>query len=263
MLRGLYSAANAMRYRVHEVETIANNLANVSTDGYKRDRIAMRSFGDMLMSRIERHPENISDDTQVPPCIGVMNLGGPIAESEFVDFSPGTPRTTGNPLDIYIQGPGFFVVETDQGERFTRNGNFMLDNEGKIVTNVGNTVQGTTGGELRIIDTAPFSVNSNGEIVQNGLPIGQLRIVEFPDIRVIEKDGGNNFRMIDNTLPQPYRAQESTVEQGVIEGSNVDTIRALVRLISAQRSYEAAARAVDMFNQSLQRVCTELGSLPG
>jgi len=262
MLRGLYSAANAMRYRVHEVETIANNLANVSTDGYKRDRIAMRSFGDMLLSRIEQHPENTSDNTQVPPRIGVLNLGGPIAESEYVDFTPGAPRTTGNPLDIYIDGPGFFVVETPAGERYTRNGSFTFNDEGTIVTSDGYTVQGANGGELRIIDPAPFSINSNGDILQNGLPIGQLRIVEFPDISVIEKDGATLFRMVDNTQPQPYTAQGSTVEQGAVESSNVDAIRALVRLISAQRSYEAAARAVDMFNQSLQRVSTELGSLP-
>ena len=263
MLRGLYAAANAMRYRAHEVDVTANNIANVSTDGFKRDRLAMRSFGDMLLARIEAEPEDTVRYENIPPLIGEMNLGGPAAESEFIDFSPGTPRTTGNPLDLYINGPGFFVIETPRGERYTRAGNFSLDDEGRIVNPSGQAVLGINNQPVRIFSSSPFRINQNGEIIQDGLPIGNLRIVEFADLSVIEKEGETLFRIADPTQPGPYPALQSSVEQGMIEGSNVNVVESLVHLIAAQRAYEAAARAVDMFNQSMTRVSGELGRLPG
>ncbi len=263
MLRGLYAAANAMRYRAHEVETVANNLANVSTDGFKSDRIAMRSFGDMLLSRMENHPEDIPGMKSIPPQVGVMNLGGPAAETEFVNFSPGAPRTTGNPLDLYIEGPGFFVIDTPNGERYTRSGNFHLDVEGKVVNASGLELQGANRQPIRITSPAPFNINERGEVIQSGVPVGRIRLVEFQDLSAIEKEGATLFRMIDPNMPPPFSADNSSIEQGVIESSNVNAINSLVQLITAQRSYEAAARAVDMFNQSLTRVSGELGRLPG
>jgi len=251
-----------MRYRAHQVEVTANNVANVSTDGFKRDRIAMRSFGDMLMARIEAEPETAVKLQNIPPFIGMMNLGGPAAESEFIDFSPGIPRNTGNALDVLIQGPGFFVVDAPGGERYTRAGTFRLNAEGEIVNASGYRVQGINNQPIRITSPAPINITSDGEISQGGLPVGRLRIVEFPDTQAIEKEGETLFRLIDPALP-PYPAQNSTVEQGMVEASNVNPISSLVQLIEAQRAYEAAARAVDMFNQSLTRVSGELGRLPG
>jgi len=261
MLRGLYAAANAMRYRANEVETVANNLANVTTDGYKRDRIAVRSFGDLLMSRIEAAPEETLRMQAIPPQVGVMNLGGPIGETEFIDFSPGAPRVTGNPLDIFIEGPGFFAINTPNGERYTRAGSFTLDSEGKIVTQSGFEVQDASRNAIRITSPAPININQDGTITQDGIPVAQLRLVEFPDLTALEKEGGTLFVPADpNAVPVP--AVNSAVEQGTIEGSNVNAINSLVNLITAQRAYEAAARAVDMFNQSLSRVSGEIGRIP-
>ncbi len=263
MLRGLYAAANAMRYRTHEVDVIANNLANVSTDGFKRDRLAMRSFGDILATRMNDHGGRPVDFPPGPTPIGIMNLGGPAAETEFIDYSPGAPEVTGNPLDLMLNGPGFFVIDTPQGNRYTRNGAFTLDNEGRIVNQNGYILQGTNNQPIRLISPAPFSVNANGEIAQNGIPVGRIQVVEFGDLSNLEKEGSTLFRRIDPNLTPPAGATETRVEQGTLERSNVDAIDALVQLISAQRAYEAAARAVDMFNQSMTRVSGELGRLPG
>jgi len=250
-----------MSYRAHEVEVTANNIANVSTDGYKRDRIAMRSFGDLLMERIEAEPETPIRQQLAPPLIGEMNLGGPAAESGYIDFSPGNPRSTGNPLDLFIDGPGFFVVETPRGERYARAGSFQLDDEGRIVNQSGHAVMGLNNQPIRVNPVSEIRINQGGEIIQDGLPVGSLRIVEFIDMSVLEKQGETLFRSTDPNPPFP--AQNSRIEQGMVEGSNVDPINSLVRLIEAQRAYEAAARAVDMFNQSLTRVSGELGRLPG
>ncbi|HDS30988.1 MAG TPA: flagellar hook-basal body protein [Firmicutes bacterium] len=263
MLRGLYSAANAMRYRAHEVDVTANNLANVSTDGFKRDRIAMRAFGDILAARINDQ----SDDRPVsfPPgvnYIGIMNLGGPAVETEFIDFSPGRPQVTDNPLDLMLRGPGFFTIETPGGERYTRSGKFTLSSDGIIINPAGQPLLGVNGQPIRLTSPSPIFIHSNGEIVQDGLPVARIRVVEFSDIGNLEKEGFSMFRVKDPTNMAPLPAFQTSMEQGVLEGSNVDPIDALVQLITAQRAYEAAARAVDMFNQSMNRVSSELGRLP-
>lgn len=251
-----------MHYRAQEIEITANNIANVSTDGFKRDRLTTTTFGDLLLSRMEGFDNTSTNAAFRPPTIGVMNLGGPAGESEFIDFSPGTPRVTGNPLDLFLEGPGLFVINTPNGERYTRNGNFMLNASGQIVNSTGHTLQGTNGQPIRIISPAPIDIRSNGEITQDGIPVGRIRIVEFQNLQALEKEGNTYFRLIDPNYGVPYNAVSSAVEQGAIEGSNVNAIESLVILISAQRAYEAAARAVDMFNQSLSQASNELGRLP-
>ncbi|MCX6645457.1 MAG: flagellar hook-basal body protein, partial [bacterium] len=251
-----------MHFRAQEVEIAANNIANVSTDGFKRDRLIPSSFGDLLISRMEAFDNTSTDAAFRPPIIGMMNLGGPAGETDFIDFSQGAPRETGNPLDLYIGGPGFFVMNTPNGERYTRNGNFMLNSSGEIVNSSGHTLQGDNGQSIRITSPAPIDIRSNGEITQDGLPVGKIRIVEFSDPQAIEKEGNTYFRLIDPNYGLPTNAVTSTIEQGTIEGSNVDAIDSLVNLITAQRAYEAAARAVDMFNQSLSMVSGDMGRLP-
>lgn len=262
MLRGLYAAANAMRYRAHEVDVLANNLANVSTHGYKRDRLAMRSFGDILATRMNDVGDRPVDMPPGPQPIGVMNLGGPAAETEFVDFSSGTPQVTGNPLDLYLEGPGFFAVRTPQGTRYTRAGQFSLNPTGEIVNQSGHALLGVDNDPITIMSAEPIRVGQEGTVTQNGIPVGQIQIVEFADLRLIEKEGLTLFRPVDPNQAPPWPATSTSVEQGTLESSNVDAIDSLVRLISAQRAYEAAARAVDMFNQSMTLVSGELGRLP-
>lgn len=262
MLRGLYSAANAMRYREHEIDVVANNLANVSTDGYKQDRVALRAFGDLLTSRMNDYEEQPKSIPQGITPVGVMNLGGPITESEFIDFSPGTPVVTGNTLDLFLDGPGFFAIETQYGTRYTRNGSFSLSDTGEIVNQNGDRLLGTNTQPLRIVSPAPIEINENGEISQSGVPSGQINIVEFPDLSVIEKEGYNYFTTSDPDELPPLSARNTAVEQGTLETSNVNAIESLVHLIVAQRAYEAAARAVDMFNESLSRVSGEIGRIP-
>ena len=262
MLRGLYSAANAMRYRAHEVEVIANNLANVNTDGFKSDRTAFRSFGDLLAYRLNDQTDKVDKIPVNPKPVGVINLGGPAAESPYIDFSPGIPKTTGNTLDLFLDGPGFFTVKTPEGPAYTRAGTFQFNEKGEIVTQTGLPLLSTTGTPIQITGTDPIKIGANGEITQGGTPIGVIDIAEFEDLSALEKIGGNLFDPVDPTVT-PIRTQNTSVEQGSVEASNVDTVGSLVQLISAQRAYEAAARAVDMFGRNLEKVSGELGRLPG
>jgi flagellar basal-body rod protein FlgF len=257
MLRGIYSAANAMRYRAHEVEVTANNIANVTTDGFKSDRLGLRSFGDILASRVGDQTQ----DNSGPIPIGNATLGGCTAEAPFTDFSQGPPRVTGNSLDLYLSGPGFFAVQTDNGTRYTRTGSFSLSGTGEIVTPSGERLLGTDGNPVRIVSPDPILINSNGEISQNGVPVGRIQIAEFSDLSALEKEGYTLFRPIDPDVTTPSPASATSVEQGTIEGSNVNAVDCLIQLIVSQRAYEAAAKAVDMFNQSMTHVSGELGRI--
>jgi flagellar basal-body rod protein FlgF len=257
MLRGIYSAANAMRYRAHEVEVTANNIANVTTDGFKRDRISLRSFGEMLASRISDQV----GQSPAPVPLGNGTFGGCVAEAPYIDYSQGPPRVTSNPLDLYLGGPGFFAVQTDNGVRYTRSGSFSLNETGEIVDAAGNLLLGDGGAPIQLTSPSPIIINSRGEISQDAVPVARIRIVEFPDLTAIEKEGYTLFRQIDPNAPPPAAATATTVEQGTIEGSNVDPIESLIQLIVSQRAYEAAAKAVDMFNQSMTHVSGEMGRI--
>lgn len=261
MLRGIYAAANAMRYRAHEVEIISNNIANVSTDGFKKDRTALASFGQMLISRI--NDSEASPLGSHPILIGRGLFGGCIAETTFIDFSQGPIRTTNNPLDISLLGPGFLAVETPSGTRYTRAGSLQINGNSELVTPDGYRVLDINSKPIILNSSAPIQINPDGQIIQNNIPGAKLLIIEFPDMNLIEKEGYTFFRQIDDTLPPPSPATSTTVEQGSIEGSNVNPIESMVQLIVSQRAYEAAARAVDMFNQSMTQVSGELGRLPG
>jgi flagellar basal-body rod protein FlgG len=249
-----------MRNRAHEVEVTANNIANVTTDGFKSDRTAMRNFDELLASRVNDPTGGPFGDSPTP--IGTMSLGGSAAETPFIDFSAGPPRITGNPLDLFLQGPGFFAVQAATGVRYTRAGSFSLNDAGEIVNASGDKLLGVDGQPIRLTSPDPITINSKGEISQNRLPVGQIQIVEFPDLKAIEKEGYTLFRPIDPNTNPPSPASSTTVEQGTIEGSNVNPVESLVQLIVSQRAYEAAARAVDMFNQSMTHVSSDLGSLP-
>jgi len=260
MLRGIYSAANAMRYRAQEVDITANNIANVATDGFKQDRVALRSFDRILLSRIS----DLTEGEEVTPerfPLGSATIGGPVALTPFIDFSQGPPKITGNPLDLFLKGPGFLALETPAGVRYTRAGSFTLDPTGIIVNQNGLPLLGVDNQPIRITSPAPLTINYRGEIIQNRIPVGRIQIVEFPHLNLLEKDGATLFKPVEPSLT-PLPARETTIEQGAIEMSNVDPINSLIQLIVAQRAYEAASRAVDIFNQSMTRVSGEIGRLP-
>jgi flagellar basal-body rod protein FlgG len=264
MLRGIYAAANAMRYRANQVDVTANNLANVTTDGFKRDRTALRSFNDLLAARINDQTAGPLDPARPVP-IGRLDIGGCIAEAPFIDFSAGAPRVTGNPLDLFLGGPGFFALDTPRGVRYTRSGSFNLNDSGEIVNQEGFRLLGANGAPIRLTSPSPITIDSKGEISQDKIPVGRIGIVEFPDMTQIEKEGYTLFRPIDPNPPwrTPPQAISTSVEQGTVEMSNVNPIECMIELIVSQRAYEAAARAVDMFNQSMTQVSGELGRIPG
>jgi len=210
----------------HEYEAIAHNLANANTVGFKR---------------------KIGVFTQEPPKVGVGADTSASSTSALpatkatsaIDFSQGRLVQTGRSLDVALSGKGFFVLETSEGERYTRNGVFRVNSRGQLVDASGRSVAGA-GGPVVLppsISQMAVEIGSDGRISAGGTPIGALRIVEFEDPSVLQPEGMGAFVAKGRARPGP--AVETTAQQGFQEASNVDAVRELVALIKVTRLYQA------------------------
>jgi len=238
----LISTASGLRSRMESLDMLANNIANGSTGGYKADR----EFYSLYTA-----PEAADS---VP---GADAL--PVIEKNWIDFSQGELRATGNPLDLALSGKGFFVVQGPAGPLYTRDGSFQLSPAGLLVTAGGLAVRDAGGGTIALSTSAasPVEITREGEVRQDGEVAGRIGLVDFADPAALEKQGRGYFRLADaNARPVAPAAVE--VNQGKLENSNVSATEAAVRLVTVMRQFEmlqkVAALDSDMNRKALEEV---------
>lgn len=277
MIRGLYTAASAMIKDTIKQDTISNNLANLNTVGYKRHNTIHRDFKNMLLHRMHTpQPElnTISDVSSVtnflaqsPPVpMGYLGMGSQIGGS-YVDHENGAFTETGNPLDVALQGEGFFVVEGKDGLMYSRNGSFTLNNEGELTTHEGYRVVGEQGpikldvdGKVEIsLEGDIFSVKSVNNQVVKELK-GRLQLVDFSDYQQLLKRGNSFYMAPDN---MPALASTANTLQRNLEMSNVDLAHEMVNMITAMRSYELGQKAIHTQDEMSGKVINEVGAPAG
>ena len=249
MLRGLYSAASGMIAEGVRTDTIANNLANADTTGFKKDTTVTSEFREMLMQRI-------NDGAADAPVVGRMGTGAE-AVGNFTNYASGNFKVTDNPLDMAIEGDGFFVVNAPQGVRYTRDGSFQLNTRNELVTADGYTVRDQNGASIVAADnTGSVNVDSMGRVFSGGQEIGQLEVVSFPNKLQLAKEGSNLFRTTAaNAQQQPFTGK---VRQGTIEGSNVNVVQEMVNMISSYRAYEIHSKAVQTHDALADKAINEV-----
>jgi flagellar basal-body rod protein FlgF len=243
MLRSLYISASGMLAQRKTMDVLTNNLANVDTPGFKRDSLLSRSFRDVYLSRIN-DPEGNDGG------IGPMNWGIH-ADTISTDFQEGPLEGTGRTADLALAGDGFFVVETPQGLRYTRSGNFQVDSAGYLCTSEGYYVRGTSG-RIRV-GSQGFAVDLAGNIASAGGNY-RLQIVKFADNAALRKAGDNLY-----SGPAVAQLANCDVLQGYLEGSNVDMATEMVSMMTVSRNYEANQRMISMLNETLQKTVNEVG----
>jgi flagellar basal-body rod protein FlgF len=277
VIRGLYTGASGMSAQQVRLDAISNNLANVDTDGYKRDVAVHKAFAELLLRRMNddgvyHQPFGSADRA---PVVGKIGTG--VESNElFTEFEQGALKETESDFDIALDGKGFFCVMTPQGERYTRSGAFVLGKEGYLETKEGYPVLGENGpinvkannfqvdkdGNVFINQTFkddPFRLVSREENTWDQLEkLDTLKIVDFKKDRFIAKQGASLWRSTDESGDARIMAQGSRpkVIQGFVEASNVNPVLEMVRMIEVNRAYEANQK-------SIQSEDTMLGKLFG
>lgn len=226
---------------------ISNNVANVNTTGYKKDESVVREFEALMLRRI--------NDGVEEPEIGALGRGSLMDGIRTIP-DQGSIRQTGNTFDLCIEGPGYFAVETPQGERYTRNGAFARSAEGELVTMQGYRVLDQGGASVQIPDGVEVSIGANGEITIDDEQVGTLRFIEFEDPLTLLKEGENFYSAQENLRGTPATG---VIAQGALEASNVNVVEEMIKLISAQRAYETNSKAVTTQDSLLDKAVNEVG----
>jgi flagellar basal-body rod protein FlgG len=258
MIRALYSAASGMTAQQLNIDNIAHNLANANTTGYKMRRA---QFQDLLYQSVVQPGSAAGQQTVVPTGLQV-GLGTRASSNEIL-FTQGQFSQTDNPLDLVIQGKGFFQVRQPNGQlAYTRAGSFHLDRDGNMVTSDGNPVEP----QITIPPSAQNVSIAQDGTVSYSLPnqtaaqqAGQIQLANFQNPAGLNSIGGNLYTPTDAsgdaTVGTPG-GQEGlgTVLQGYTEGSNVSVVEEFINLIVAQRGYEASSKVVKAADDMYQQV---------
>jgi flagellar basal-body rod protein FlgF len=226
------------------MDVIANNIANVSTPGFRREEQTFQEYVAHLAP-----PEGQAGIQDV----SFVQEGGIVR-----DMSQGPRQATGAPLDLAIEGDGYFVVKTPAGDRYTRNGHFTLDADGQIVDDAGDAVQGD-GGTISIsTDDGDIHFGPDGTISGKNGQIGKIRIVTFAHETALAKQGANLYAAAE----QPTAAAGFTLTQGMLEASNVQPVVEISRMIDVMRAYQATATLTESQENLLRQAIDKLGQTP-
>ncbi len=236
MSKGLYLAGAGMIARQKRFESLAQNIANTSTPGYR----ASRSFANVL--------QGINDDTESLRRVARN-------QRTWIDFSQGPVEHTNRPTDLALQGPGFFSVSTPDGVRYTRNGNFQFDRDGRLVTAQGHPVLGEKG-ELRA-PRGDLTIAADGEVFIGDKSIDRLRLRNFAAPAALQRDGAGLFAADASAQPTAL-PDETEVCLGCLERSNVVGVDGMIRMMTLMKQYESAQRVLKLQSQTLSRVANEL-----
>jgi len=257
MIRGLYTAASGMMAQQQNIDVISNNIANVNTYGFKQDRA---EFQDLVYQSLNYTAGATSDSTNNPTGIDT-GLGVRVAGIQK-NFLQGNLNATGNTYDMSIQGDGFFQITTPSGDTaYSRNGAFKLDNEGTIVNGQGYALEPEITIPSELID---ISIAQDGTVTGQDASsgetttLGQITLVNFINPSGLSPQGDNLYLATDVSGDPiegiPGEEGIGTLQQGMIEGSNVQLVTEMVNLITAQRGYEANSKAINTTDSMLQTV---------
>lgn len=266
MLRGFYTAASGMLAQQRAQETLANNVANANTPGYKAEQATIRAFPELLMQQMgsKQTPMKNGSNVATTKPIGALNTGVYVQET-ISNFQQGDIRETKLQTDLAIvqghvpdeNGALFFTVQNDAGDvRYTRNGNFTVDGQGYLVTSQGYYVLNQTGNPIQM-DGTSFSVTPDGIIETNTqyIPLG---IAYTDNALEMVKEGNDLFAGETGAVPANANF---TMKQGFLEGSNVDAVKTMTEMMNAYRMFETNQQVLKAFDESLGKAVSEIGRI--
>ncbi len=240
-MSAIYSLLSAARTQERNLESTANNIANVNTTGFKADRSVFKEFlksslGTGQPSTLEEYGHNSLAE---PSQIGETRYA--ITDDTVIDTTAGGYKQTGNNFDFAIKGDGFFTVETPYGNRFTRDGSFLKSADGFLTDVSGNFVLGNNG-RIPVIGEK-INVTEDGFVSIDGLFVDKLRVSDFEQPEKLTKAGSNYFKQSENQI-ELVNNSNFQIKQGMLEQANVTLVKEMTQLISTNRSFDAAQRGI-------------------
>jgi flagellar basal-body rod protein FlgG len=279
VVRGLFTAASGMNVQQNRLDEIANNLANVDLNGYKKDTAIQKAFPEMLMRRMNddgmyRFPFGSVDTA---PIVGTLGTGVETNEV-YTNFAQGPLKQTENDFDLAIEGSGFLTVQTPQGERLTRNGAFLVNSDGYLVSKTGDFVLGENG-PIKLKKNN-FVIDQDGTVWQNSTfatddkrlvsqaenqwenieKVDRLKMVDVSRRRYLEKQGNSYWRATDESGPAEIIGPDARpkVRQGFVEGANVNAVQEMVEMIEVNRAYDANQKTIQTEDALIGKLWNEV-----
>lgn len=239
MVDAIGAAVAAMTNDIARMSVVGQNLANASTPGYRREMAVATAFPDVLAAGPG----------------GTYPTAAPAGLERVQDFKAGMLQATRNPLDLAIEGDGFFELMTEGGARYTRQGNFRMDALGRLVNEAGSPVMSDSG-EI-VLKSGQVGIDAQGRILEGDRPAGQLRIVRFTDPHTLTHLGSGMYAMGDasTTKSDGY----ARVRQGFLEGSNVNSTQEMVKMIETVRHFESGQKVIQAYDDMLSQALNKLG----
>jgi flagellar basal-body rod protein FlgG len=234
MYKGMYIALSGAVLKQKHMDLFAQNIANVNTNGYKKERISFREY---LIPA-----DNAS---------GVVEDGRTMTQlsAQVTDFSNGPILSTSNPLDLAISGDGFFALENN---RYTRNGNFKISNDGYLATQGNIKILGD-GGPISI-EGNRIGISSSGEVFADDISVGNIKVVDFEDRSKLKKMDGGLFYSEESG-----QEIDANISQGYLESSNVEVIREMVQMVTSMREFESYQKMIHAFDEAASKTINEMG----
>lgn len=266
MIRGWYTGASGMNAQQNRLDAISNNLANVDTAGYKRDIAVSKSFSELLIRRtsfdgVYEIPNGMGS-SDAAPIIGKLGLGVETNEN-YTDFSQGSFKATNSKTDAALSGKGFYTILTPVGERYTRNGNFLIGKEGILETKDGYPVMGENG--IIRLNNDKITINEDGIISdsEDGTEIDRFKVVRFDNERYLKKMGESFYST--NEIAGPAHIAEGSERpkflQGYSETSNVNVVNEMVQMIEVNRAYEANQKTISSEDSMMSTLWQKVAQL--
>lgn len=288
MLKGLYTAYTGMINEQHRMDVLTNNLANSTTNGFKKEGTTSEAFDTVLAYKIkdlsepgnlprpmatnrpvdEAEANNPLNETYMERRIGKtgLNLGVKIGEN-YVDYSEGPIKETGNVLDLALTDRGFFSVQytNKAGEtsiKYTRDGNFTMNRLGYLTTQDGDFVLDEDGQRIQLDPALEISINTDGDIFQDGEIVATVDVTDFEDYNYLERFGENFFQPVDGAveLDREAMAEElgtnTRIHSGFLEMSNISVVTEMVNMIALQRQYESNQKVITTYDDTLEQAVT-------
>jgi flagellar basal-body rod protein FlgF len=246
MSQALFSAASGATYHEKRLDVLANNLSNINTAGYKQDKL------------IFRIPKEEGAGREGSGGMSFLYSPPPMPAGTTIDFSQGDLKATGNPLDLALNGSGFFCIESPDGTQYTRKGSFTLNQDGVLVTKQGHPVQGDSG--TIKISGQDVSIDEKGNIYADGERVGAVKVVKILDLHNLRKVGDAMFTPAEGEAKE-VKDDDAIVKQGFIETSNVNGLRAMTEMIDVMRGYESYQKVIQHIDDVTRKAITDVGKL--